>query len=181
MGHIHTEPGQFDFTIGAYIVRVQGDEVKILLHMHRSLHKLLPLGGHIELNETPWSAVSHELQEEAGYALDDLYVLQPQARMKRLTNVVVQPQPLVIASYDSSETHNHTDMAFVFVEKNAPSLTPDDGESLDFRWLSIEELSSLTSDDIFTNTKEIYSYILDNCLDNWEKIGAADFSTDFRQ
>ena len=53
MPHIHTEPGQHDHTVGAFIICLGNNSPKILLHMHKKLNKLLPIGGHIELNEAP--------------------------------------------------------------------------------------------------------------------------------
>lgn len=67
MAHIHTAPGQHDNTVTLYIVRQFGTEWKGLLHMHRKHHRLLPVGGHVELDETPWQSAVHELREEAGY------------------------------------------------------------------------------------------------------------------
>ncbi len=32
----------------------------------------MQVGGHIELDETPWQAVEHELREESGYTLAEL-------------------------------------------------------------------------------------------------------------
>lgn len=181
MGHIHTKKGQYDFTIGAYIVRINSDgKYEVLLHKHRKINKLLPLGGHIELNETPWSAVAHELREEAGYDLGDLYILQPKDQIKKLTNIVVQPQPIVMASYDYDETHNHTDIAYAFFEKNPPSKIPDKGESLDFKWITIDKLLKLTDNDIFVNTKEIYSFVIEKVIETYEKVEANSFSTSFR-
>lgn len=176
MGHIHTKNGQYDFTIGAYIVRKKIKKYEVLLHLHKKLKKLLPIGGHIELNESPWSAVAHELYEEAGYHLSDLLVLQPKDAIHKLTDVVVQPQPLVVASYDYDETHNHTDMAFVFIEKNPPSSKPNEGESLDINWISADNLKTKTSEDIFINTKEIYTHILEQCIDKWDAIEASQYS-----
>jgi len=63
MAHIHTQPGQHDHTASAYIVRTDFDEPKIMLHLHRKIGKYLQFGGHVELHETPWQAVVHELRE----------------------------------------------------------------------------------------------------------------------
>jgi 8-oxo-dGTP pyrophosphatase MutT (NUDIX family) len=76
MAHIHTEPNQHDFTASAFIVRDDMDEPRVLLHMHRKLGRLLQPGGHIELHEHPWDSIAHELQEETGYMLADVEVLQ---------------------------------------------------------------------------------------------------------
>lgn len=74
MPHIHEGDGQHDLTAGAFIIRFDQDEPKGLLHFHRKLHKLLPIGGHVELNESPWQAIAHELDEESGYSMSQLMV-----------------------------------------------------------------------------------------------------------
>ena len=66
MAHIHTQPGQHDHTASAYIIRTDLDTPRIMLHLHRKIGKYLQFGGHVELNETPWQAVVHELREESG-------------------------------------------------------------------------------------------------------------------
>jgi 8-oxo-dGTP diphosphatase len=66
MAHIHTKPGQHDFTASAFIIRIDTPKPKVLLHMHKKLGVLLQPGGHIELNENPWQAVHHEIEEETG-------------------------------------------------------------------------------------------------------------------
>ena len=35
MSHIHTKPGEHECTVGAYIVRLDGDEPRALLHLHK--------------------------------------------------------------------------------------------------------------------------------------------------
>lgn len=77
MPHIHTAPNQHDHTVTGYVIRTDGDQPRALLHVHKKLGKLLPPGGHIELDETPWAAMLHELREEAGYDAGQLLVLQP--------------------------------------------------------------------------------------------------------
>ena len=71
MPHIHTEPDQHDMTVSAYIVRTDSAEPLCLVHMHRKIGKLAQIGGHIELNETPWQSIAHELEEESGYTLEN--------------------------------------------------------------------------------------------------------------
>ena len=53
-----------DLTVAAYIFR--RDEQRLLLIHHRKLNKWLPVGGHIEDNETPDDAVRRETREEVG-------------------------------------------------------------------------------------------------------------------
>ena len=58
MPHIHTEPGQHDQTVSAFIFRKVDGEYKAFLHMHRTLGTLMQVGGHVELDETPWGAIA---------------------------------------------------------------------------------------------------------------------------
>ncbi len=61
MPHLHTAPNQHDMTVSIYIIHRVGDEWRCLVHMHRKLGFLMQVGGHIELDETPWQSVEHEL------------------------------------------------------------------------------------------------------------------------
>src|SRR3954465_16018556 len=85
MPHIHTEPGQHDHTVSAYIFRTDFSEPKVMLHLHKKHGTYMQFGGHIELNENPWQAITHELREEAGYELDELFILQPHQRLMHLS------------------------------------------------------------------------------------------------
>lgn len=50
------------FTVSVFIVCKD----KVLLHLHKKAKKMLPLGGHIEVNELPEEACIREAKEEAG-------------------------------------------------------------------------------------------------------------------
>jgi 8-oxo-dGTP diphosphatase len=170
MGHLHTEPDQHDYTVGAYIVRLDTDEPKVLLHLHRKMQKLLPLGGHTELNETPWQSVAREIKEESGYLLSQLKVLQPKQRIESLSDIIVHPQPVVVTDQDVSSDHFHTDLAYAFTVDGEPMGTSDDGESNDFRWLTKSQLEKLMVAEVFPNTREIYDFILDKCISDWDEV-----------
>lgn len=176
MPHIHTESGQYDHTVTAYIVRTDGAEPRALLHMHRKLHKLLPVGGHIELDETPWQAIAHELREEAGYLLESLQILQPVSRIRDLSLVVVHPYPIVSNTHEITKEHAHSDTAYAFVATDAPESTPDEKESTDLRWLTFDELCALPEDTIWQNTKETYIFILQEALQYWELVPTSQYS-----
>ena len=77
MPHIHTEKGQHDHTASAFTLKhdIKKNEFRILLHMHKKYGKLLQPGGHIELHESPWEAILHELVEETGYLAKEMKVL----------------------------------------------------------------------------------------------------------
>lgn len=170
MGHIHSEPGQHDYTVGAYIMRLDGPEPKALLHLHKKMRMLFPIGGHIELDETPWQAVAREVKEESGYLLSQTKVLQPKQRIKSLSDVTIHPQPVAVSDHDVTIEHFHTDLAYAFVVDSEPQSTADEGESTDLRWLTQSELESLSDAEIFPNTREIYTFIFEACLSNWDAV-----------
>ena len=73
MPHLHTGLGEYDHTVSAFIVKVDSTgEPKLLLHHHKKLDVLLQPGGHIELTETPWAAIAHEIKEETGLEVTNI-------------------------------------------------------------------------------------------------------------
>lgn len=170
MGHLHNEPGQHDYTVGAYIIRLDDTEPKALLHLHKKTQMLFPIGGHIELDETPWQAIAREIKEESGYLLSQTKVLQPQQRISRLSDATIHPQPIAVSDHDVTSEHFHTDLAYAFVVHSEPESNADEGESTDLRWLTKEELEKLADAEIFPNTREIYNFIFNECLPNWEVV-----------
>jgi ADP-ribose pyrophosphatase YjhB (NUDIX family) len=50
------------FTVSVFIVHKD----KVLLHLHKKAKKILPLGGHIEINELPEEACIREAIELLG-------------------------------------------------------------------------------------------------------------------
>ena len=179
MPHIHTDDNQHDLTVTAYIVRTDTPEPMALLHMHKKLRVLLPVGGHVELSETPWQAIARELAEESGYDLSQLRVLQPKSRIKSMSKTVHHPNPLSMNTHSISMGHFHTDIEYAFVTKSEPSLDITDGESLDMRWVSQAELNSIASGEIFDNTKEVYNFIFDEAIKGWESVETDSFLLDF--
>jgi 8-oxo-dGTP diphosphatase len=170
MSHIHTKPGQHDFTSSAFIVRLDGDKPKLLLHMHKLLGKLLQPGGHVELTENPWQAVLREITEETGYKLQQLKVLQPKDRLKKLNHADLHPMPVCQNTHNFSDTHKHTDSAYAFSADSLPAGKPASGESKKFNWVDIDELNKLSKDVIFENVREISIYVLTICIKDWEPV-----------
>lgn len=164
MPHIHTEPNQHDMTVSAYIIRPdeKGDWL-CLVHMHKKIDMLMQVGGHIELNQTPWQAMATELREEAGYELLQLEVLQPFSATPKVTDAAVHPAPLVVNTHDVGNSHYHSDMCFGFVAKSLPEHATAENESDDVRWLSLPELVDAGEAGIaLTDTVDIYQFLLDN-------------------
>jgi 8-oxo-dGTP diphosphatase len=176
MPHIHDQPGQYDHTVTAYIVRTEGDEPRMLMHMHRKLHILLPVGGHIEIDETPWQAAAHEIAEESGYALSELTILQPRDRIRELHGVLLHPQPVVVNTHNITDVHAHSDVGYALVAEGEPTGQPDEGESADIRWLTKAELQGFTSDVLRYNTLQTCEFIFDTALPSWEQIPASEFT-----
>lgn len=112
--------------------------------MHKKFGRLLQPGGHVELNETPWDAISHELVEETGYEMGQLEVVQPGFLVTglRSTGMVLHPTPFVYNTHptDAEGTHFHTDAGFLFLTTVLPVGVPGVGESTDLRWVTLREL-----------------------------------------
>lgn len=162
MPHIHTNIGEHDHTVSAFIVRKFDDgEWRLLLHMHKKLQSLLQIGGHIELNETPWQALKHEVKEEAGYNISELDIILSPPKLG-LTNTDEQYAPFSLQThpFDAERTHFHTDASYAFVAHAEPNLPLADGESKDLRWISESELLSIAKDKIYSNVRELGIYVL---------------------
>jgi 8-oxo-dGTP diphosphatase len=144
--------------------------------MHRKLDKLLTIGGHIELNETPWQAIKHELEEESGYKLAQLTLLQPKQRIKTLSDATLHPYPVAINTHNITDSHMHTDISYAFVTEQEPLGDIGLGESRDLRWLTQAEMNDLSKLEIYGNTKETYNFLLDECLSSWEHVPTDTFA-----
>lgn len=177
MPHIHTNSGEHDHTVSAYIIRLDFNEPKTMLHLHKKVHVYLNFGGHIEINENPWEAIEHEILEESGYNLNQLKILQPKNRIKNLTGNLLHPIPLTYGTHDISEIaeskHLHTDSSFVFVTNEPPANNISAGESQDILILSRDEVTD--HDNVGLFVKEVSEYIFEEVLPNWEQVNTAEF------
>ena len=176
MPHIHTEPGQHDHTASGFIVRLDHDEPRILLHVHKLLRKYLQFGGHIELDEDPWQAVKHEVQEESGYSMDQLKILQPKFYPKRQSkDVKYHPFPISHNTHAFNSEHWHTDVAYAFTTRQEAKHSVSEDESGIIKAFSKSDIMSMGQDEIFDNLKETCLFIFDECLPNWEELDPAEF------
>ena len=178
MPHIHTEPNQHDITVSAWIVRYDGEIPKVLVHMHRKHGKLMQVGGHIELDETPWQTLDHELLEESGYVLSDLRIVQPYNEIPSIENSTIHPVPVLSNTHRVNADHYHSDYCYAFVTDNLPSHLPAEGESQDLRWLTIDELQQAVVDgDAWQDVTDIYRYVVEKCLPTYHQFDASLYST----
>jgi len=148
MPHLHTNPGEHDFTASACIVRQFPDGPKLLVHMHRKIHRLMIPGGHVEHDENPVQTLAHELPEETGYQLSQLTFLQPAHLADRVfpENVWVHPIPFFFnthqANHGGATNHHHSDMNFLLMVSEEPEGSPGETESQDLRWYSTHQLQT---------------------------------------
>lgn len=178
MPHIHTNPGERDMTVSAYIVRLEaGAEPRCLVHMHRKIGKLLQVGGHIDLDQTPWQAVAAELGEEAGYELSQVDVLQPTAeRIADDMGHVVHPVPFTLNTHNVGNDHHHSDICYGFVTTEEPARSVADGESDDLRWHTLAELKEgAVRDEVLPDIVGSYAYLI-ALLDTYVRVPAVAYS-----
>ena len=173
MPHIHTEPGQHDLTTTAFIIRIDGDEPRGLLHRHKTLGLLLPVGGHVELHETPWAASIHEIEEESGYAIDQLTVMQPHERITQMDDVKVHPVPLFLQTHEFKKDagHSHIDIGFLYVASQPPRNAPAVGESAELLWLTNDEIQR-RKDEMPADIAQIYQFSFETALNSWQQVSS---------
>jgi 8-oxo-dGTP pyrophosphatase MutT (NUDIX family) len=153
-----------------YLFRTDFSEPKIMLHLHKKLGKFMQFGGHIELDETPWQAVKHELREESGYDLSQVRLLQPKLRLETLTDAAVHPTPAIHSTHLVTDGHYHTDSAYVITTGDEPAGSPDEGESNDIQLFTRSEIVALPPEQILDNVREGILYMFDSLLPNWESV-----------
>jgi len=119
------------FTATTFIVH----QNKTLLHLHRSLKMWLPPGGHIDRDELPHIAALREVKEETGLDVNlvhDMPTIQSE-------NAIELPSPRHLLLENINPYHKHIDMIY-FAAADTFDARPDEGESLDIRWFSAEDL-----------------------------------------
>lgn len=129
MPHIHAQPNQHDMTVSAYIVRQIDNVWHCMVHYHKKIDVYMQIGGHIELDETPWQAMAHELEEESGFTLDELSVLQPTIGRVRDVDNINHPVPFTMNTHNVGNDHYHSDLCYGFVAENLPENQTAEGES----------------------------------------------------
>ncbi len=119
------------FTATTFIVH----QSKTLLHLHRSLKMWLPPGGHIDRDELPHVAALREVKEETGL---DVNLVHEMATIQS-ENAIELPRPRHLLLENINPHHKHIDMIY-FAAADTFDTTPNEGESLELRWFSSEDL-----------------------------------------
>jgi len=179
MPHIHTQPNHHDMTVSAWIVRRVGGEWKCMVHYHKKMDVLMQIGGHIELDETPWQTVANELREESGYDLRELAVLQFTAdRIAETGGGVSHPTPIMLNTHLVGDEHFHSDMCYGFVATAPPAGSVASGESSDIRWLSQAELDAgAANGEVLRDVAAAYRFVLKH-LSDYQQIPADTYSVE---
>ncbi|WP_346916922.1 NUDIX domain-containing protein [Clostridium sp.] len=126
------------FTVSIFIVY----EDKVLLHSHKTAKKILPLGGHIEVNELPEEACIREAQEESGLKIS-LYnpVNKELKKSCELVGEKLLANPMHTIFGEITPDHCHIDFVYYATTKSSET-KPANGESNLLKWYTKEELKN---------------------------------------
>lgn len=165
-------------TVSAYIVRLDQDEPLCLVHMHRKMGKLMQAGGHIELNETPWQSVAHEVSEETGYTLEELKVAQHDGSRAKSLASISHPIPFDMNTHSVGNDHFHSDLCYGFVADGPARSAVASGESADQRWLTLSEMRELVEKgEVLEDMYYIYEKFV-RSIGTYALVAAIEFSLD---
>jgi 8-oxo-dGTP pyrophosphatase MutT (NUDIX family) len=113
---------------------------KTLLHFHKRLNLWLQVGGHGDY-ETDFSQVAlREAQEETG--LPDL-AFYPQ----NLPTVPIDIDVHTFPQRKDIPEHLHLDFRYVLTTRQPDAVSPEDGESIQFKWLTFDEAFLLINEE----------------------------------
>jgi 8-oxo-dGTP pyrophosphatase MutT (NUDIX family) len=120
------------FSVAVYARR--GDRVLVI--EHRRLRTWLPVGGELELGETPLAAAQRELREETGLI----------GRFRRLAGALdgVPPGLLGYEEHLAGTKGQHMNFVFVAETEEGAEVTPNN-EFGAWRWVDRGELEGLAS------------------------------------
>lgn len=153
MTHIHTKPGQVDFTATVYIVYKD----KVLLRKHEKYGIWLGPGGHIEPEEDPNQAAIREAKEEIGLDIElegEVPVGQDKNRRHLISPVFLNRHPI-------NEHHDHVDMIY-FAQAKTADVMPENHDD-EWHWF--------TADEIHKNEQEILPDIAAYAFEALRRLG----------
>lgn len=137
----------------------------------------MQIGGHVELDETPWTAIKREIKEESGYDISQLLLLQPEHGLTDLGDIsVAHPQPFLFATYPyGAQDHFHTDLSFIFLADTEPHHSLGENESAEIGFFTRQDIATLPPEQITPNVRTTALYVFDTLLDTWEPINPSKF------
>jgi len=114
----------------------------VLLHSHKKSKKILPLGGHIEVNELPEEAGIREAQEESGLKI--ILYNPVNKELKKSCDLVGEKlliNPMYTIFGEITQEHCHIDFVYYAIAKSYET-RPADGESNLLKWYTKEDLKN---------------------------------------
>jgi len=130
-----------DLVVAGYILH----EDKVLLIHHKKLDLWLPVGGHIDDNETPDDALLREIKEEVGMDVDILNQNLGKIEGGDTKRSLANPFHVNVHSVGD---HDHCCLFYV-CKALEPEKLKINGELKDFKWFSKEDLDSeLVNNDV---------------------------------
>lgn len=159
MAHIHE---LYDFTTSAFILHPT--EKKLLLLKHNKIGKWLQPGGHVELNEDPLQALTHELIEETGLTPEQYDILEPADSPKPIRKSKVLPLPFYFNAHPFNETHTHIDISYLAKAKTDKLTDNPDGASA-IGWFNLDEIKQFHKNgEVFDDILAVCKWIFENKL-----------------
>lgn len=126
------------FTVSIFIVH----EDKVLLHSHKKAKKILPLGGHIEVNELPEEACIREALEESGLKISLFNPVNTELKKScELEGEKLLVNPMHTIFGEITLEHCHIDFVY-YASTKSYETKPADGESNLLKWYTKEELNN---------------------------------------
>ncbi len=127
-----------DFVATGFIAR----DGKVLLVKHRKLGLWLPVGGHIEKEETPEEALKREALEEAGLEIELLGKPAFECADKNVAMLLMpHHMQLELIKHDKEAVHHHVDFIF-FCRALDGKERLNAEEHHEIKWFSPKELDS---------------------------------------
>lgn len=131
MAHIHKD---IDFVAQAFIVH----KGKVLLIHHKGQNRWLAVGGHIELDEDPETALFREIEEESGLNKKDLKIFSKKPSPNFSGLEFLYP-PTFLDIHDIKPGHRHVSFVYFFSSKTNKVRLKED-EHYQIRWFSKKDL-----------------------------------------
>lgn len=120
-------------TVAGYLI----EKNEVLLIHHRKLDLWLPVGGHIDQNETPDTALEKEFREEVGLEVEVLY----KANISLDGNIKTHSPIPFYCNIHNVGNHDHYCMFFVCVLKGEGKIKIQKREVKNFAWFTMQKLS----------------------------------------
>lgn len=128
-----------DLVIGGYLIH----DNKVLLIHHKGSGLWLPVGGHIDKNETPDDAVKREFMEELNIEVEILNRndIPEGGNIVRQLAVPFYVNVHRIKGIGDVEDHDHCCLFYLCKLKDSENLEINKDEVEDYAWFSREELN----------------------------------------